>query len=298
MLLCEQRKFRRSSRKSQESWRLGVAWLGIRVAGKLTPPRGKWKSHSQVTPSGNHFYLHVSLSTCLTWSKLDRNRGLVPVIMAAVSRPRVFMDISIGETPAGRIVYELFSDQVPRTTEKYAPALCNPSLSLSNHFPSFRVLCNGENPTLSYRLSPFHRIIDEFMIQGGDITKGDGTGGVSIYGAEFEDENLSWRDLDAAGLVCMANRGKGTNSSQFVPDPLQSPHQFTQSYLNTLTNTCSAKQILHHPGTLPPPEWQTHNLRSRSFRSRRPGQNSQSPGRQRRQTARASSRRPLRRTRP
>jgi len=54
------------------------------------------------------------------------------------------------------------------------------------------------------------------MIQGGDITSGDGTGGKSIYndGAEFEDENLSWRDMDASGLVCMANRGRGTNSSQ------------------------------------------------------------------------------------
>ncbi|KAJ9669822.1 peptidyl-prolyl cis-trans isomerase cpr6 [Coniosporium apollinis] len=62
-------------------------------------------------------------------------------------------------------------------------------------------------------MSPFHRIIDEFMIQGGDITKGDGTGGDSIYGGEFEDENIGWREIDTAGLVCMANRGKNTNSS-------------------------------------------------------------------------------------
>lgn len=65
-------------------------------------------------------------------------------------------------------------------------------------------------------MSPFHRIIDEFMIQGGDITAGNGTGGKSIYndGGEFEDENLDWREMDTAGLVCMANRGKDTNSSQ------------------------------------------------------------------------------------
>ena len=55
------------------------------------------------------------------------------------------------------------------------------------------------------------------MVQTGDITKGDGTGGDSIYGGEFEDENLNWREIDAPGLVCMANRGKGTNSSQYGP---------------------------------------------------------------------------------
>lgn len=54
------------------------------------------------------------------------------------------------------------------------------------------------------------------MVQGGDITNGDGTGGDSIYGGEFEDENLDWRELDAPGLVCMANRGRGTNSSQYA----------------------------------------------------------------------------------
>lgn len=67
-------------------------------------------------------------------------------------------------------------------------------------------------------MSPFHRIIDEFMIQGGDITKGNGTGGSSIYGSEFEDENIGWREIDKEGLVCMANRGKDTNSSQYAAD--------------------------------------------------------------------------------
>ena len=60
----------------------------------------------------------------------------------------------------------------------------------------------------------FHRIIPNFMIQGGDPT-GTGRGGASIYGGDFEDENLDWREIDAEGLVCMANRGKGTNSSQY-----------------------------------------------------------------------------------
>lgn len=69
---------------------------------------------------------------------------------------------------------------------------------------------------MSFAKAPFHRIIDEFMVQGGDIEKGDGTGTISIYGFEFEDENLSWREMDAAGLVCSANRGKDTNGSQYA----------------------------------------------------------------------------------
>ncbi|KAI5238965.1 hypothetical protein E4T42_08832 [Aureobasidium subglaciale] len=115
--------------------------------------------------------------------------------MAAPHRPRVFLEISIGNEPAGRLTIELFADKTPKTCE------------------NFRALCAGSHSNLNYALSPFHRIIDEFMVQGGDITRGDGTGGDSIYGGDFEDENLGWRDMDAAGLVCMANRGKATNSS-------------------------------------------------------------------------------------
>jgi len=69
---------------------------------------------------------------------------------------------------------------------------------------------------MSYAKVPFHRVIDEFMIQGGDISNGDGTGTTSIYNGEFEDENLDWREMDAAGLVCSANRGKHTNGSQYA----------------------------------------------------------------------------------
>jgi cyclophilin family peptidyl-prolyl cis-trans isomerase len=114
-------------------------------------------------------------------------------------RQRVFLDISIGTQPAGRLTIELFNDRTPKTCE------------------NFRTLCVGAQPPMTYKMSKFHRVIDEFMAQGGDITKGDGTGGTSIYGATFEDENLQWRDMDAAGLVCMANRGKDTNSSQYEP---------------------------------------------------------------------------------
>jgi cyclophilin family peptidyl-prolyl cis-trans isomerase len=65
-------------------------------------------------------------------------------------------------------------------------------------------------------MSPFHRVIDDFMVQGGDITLGNGRGGDSIYGGEFADENIGWRDIDEAGLLCMANHGKNTNSSQYA----------------------------------------------------------------------------------
>ncbi|KAI9775039.1 MAG: hypothetical protein M1839_001591 [Geoglossum umbratile] len=115
----------------------------------------------------------------------------------SIARPRIFLDIQIGTEPAGRLVIELFVDKTPKTCE------------------NFRALCTGElGHGLSYKASPFHRIIDEFMVQGGDITKGDGTGGKSIYGGDFEDENIGWRGIDKVGLVCMANRGKATNSSQ------------------------------------------------------------------------------------
>ncbi|KAI9759023.1 MAG: hypothetical protein M1835_000477 [Candelina submexicana] len=126
----------------------------------------------------------------------------------STARPRVFLDVQIGTEPAGRLVIELFVDKTPKTCE------------------NFRALCttSSADKALTYKLSPIHRIIDEFMIQGGDITKGDGTGGASIYGGEFEDENIGWREIDKEGLVCMANRGKGTNSSQFFVTLAPCPH--------------------------------------------------------------------------
>ena len=84
---------------------------------------------------------------------------------------------------------------------------------------------------MSYANSPFHRVIEEFMIQGGDIAKGDGTGTVSIYGGEFEDENPNWRQMDAPNLVCSASRGKDTNGSQYVP--INVPHTIFSSLTYT-----------------------------------------------------------------
>ncbi|XP_058819860.1 peptidyl-prolyl cis-trans isomerase, rhodopsin-specific isozyme [Topomyia yanbarensis] len=117
---------------------------------------------------------------------------------------QVFMDVSIDGKERGRMIIGLFGEEAPRTVA------------------NFREICINGIDGISYKGSRFHRVIQKFIIQGGDIVSGDGHGSISIYGKYFDDENLNINHT-GSGFVAMANRGPNTNGCQFYITTLPAP---------------------------------------------------------------------------
>jgi len=176
-----------------------------------------WMSFSDYWKECNYFYRFLLIAPIIfiIGAVTGLDGGMPPKFLiqfrdsdhvTSENNPRVFFDIEIGGKKIGRIQMELFSTITPKTAE------------------NFRALCTGEKGggksgmDLHYKGSSFHRVMPDFMCQGGDFTRHNGTGGESIYGEKFDDE---WYDNElfithnSPGLLSMANSGKNTNGSQF-----------------------------------------------------------------------------------
>lgn len=140
---------------------------------------------------------YASTATTSTATAQDR----IPASQGKVTE-KVYFDIAIDGQPAGKIVIGLFGDVVPKTVKNFVK-LCEGDMGVGK-----------SGVPLAYKGSKFHRVIPNFMLQGGDFTMGNGRGGESIYGAKFADENFTYTH-DGPGVLSMANAGPNTNGSQF-----------------------------------------------------------------------------------
>ncbi len=171
----------------------------------------KIRRKNRLVAAAGLFVAIVGLAAISTPTATAADKTPYPVV---AMNPKVFFEISIGDQTAGKVEFELFADVCPKTAE------------------NFRALCTGEKgmgksgKPLHFKGSVFHRIIPEFMCQGGDFTKGNGTGGESIYCEKFNDETFEGKAGKhvGEGLLSMANAGKNTNGSQFFITLKATPH--------------------------------------------------------------------------